>query len=90
MPSDEKQQKRNGSRMNTSSSSQQTLPLSHAPMKSHYYNVDNGSRHHQMSPYENGNGYSSGQYSNRYGNGKNLSFYFLKIKIYQFFFENTN
>lgn len=66
MPSDEKQQKRNGSRMNTSASSQQTLPLSHAPMKSHYYNVDNGGRH-QMSPYENGNGYS-----NRYGNGKRI------------------
>lgn len=72
MPSDEKQQKRNGSRMNTSSSSQQTLPLSHAPMKSHYYNVDNSGRH-QVSPYENGNGYSSGQYSNRgYSNGKGI------------------
>lgn len=69
MPSEEKQQKRNGSRMTTSTSSQQTLPLSHTPMKSHYYNVDNGNRH-QMSPYENGNGYSSGQYANRYGNGK--------------------
>lgn len=72
MPSEEKQQqqqKRNGSRMNTSSSSQQTLPLSHAPMKSHYYNMENGNRH-QMLPYENGNGYSSGQYSNRYGNGE--------------------
>lgn len=55
--------------MNTSSSSQQTLPLSHTPMKSHYYNVDNGQSRHQMSPYENGNGYSSGQYSNRHGNG---------------------
>lgn len=73
MPSEEKQQKRNGSRMNTSSSSQQTLPLSHTPMKSHYYNVDNSSNRHQMSPYENGNGYSSGQYSNRYGNGKGKS-----------------
>lgn len=57
--------------MNTSSSSQQTLPLAHTPIKSHYYNVDNGSRH-QASPYENGNGYSSGQYSNRYGNGKDF------------------
>lgn len=73
MPSDEKQQKRNGSRMNTSSSSQQTLPLSHAPMKSHYYNVDASGRH-QVSPYENGNGYSSGQYSNRgYSNGKGIN-----------------
>lgn len=72
MSPDDKQQKRNGSRgMNTTSSSQQTLPLSHAPqMKSHYYNIDNGGRHHQMPPYENGNGYPSGQYANRYGNGK--------------------
>lgn len=63
MSPDDKQQKRNGSRMNTSSSSQQTLPLSHAPMKPHYYNMDNGGRH-QMPPHENGNGNS------RYSNGQ--------------------
>lgn len=84
MSSDEKQQqKRNGSRMNTSSSSQQTLPLSHAPMKSsHYYNMDNGNRHHMS--YENGNGYSSGQYSNRYGNGELISY------VFSYFFVNTS
>lgn len=57
MSPDEKHHKRNGSRMNTSSSSQQTLPLSHAPMKAQY------GQH-----YENG-GYANG-HSNRYGNGE--------------------
>lgn len=76
MSSDDKQQKRNGSRMNTSSSSQQTLPLSHGPMKSHYYNIDNGGRQHQMAPYENAsNGYS------RYGNGEQINQFFNTLHI---------
>lgn len=45
--------------MNTSTSSQQTLPLSHVPMKSQYYNMDN-SRHSHSNP----NGHT-----NRYPNG---------------------
>lgn len=88
-PSEEKQQKRNESRMNSSSSSQQTLPLSHVPMKSHYYNVDNSNRH-QMSPYENGNGYSSGQYSNRYNGNwrrKNLKTFRKYQTKFNFFFS---
>lgn len=59
----EDKQKR-GSRVNTSSSSQQTLPLSHAPMKAQYYSADK-SRH---SHYENGHGNG---HSHRYANGNN-------------------
>lgn len=60
MSPDEKHHKRNSSRMNTSSSSQQTLPLSHAPMKAQYY--------------DNGNGYTNGQ-AHRYGNGADSNYY---------------